>query len=43
MISMRKSRLSEYKQDRLIGYFVVGTTARCADMLVGVNFKIAVY
>ncbi|MGE4529055.1 MAG: IS1595 family transposase, partial [Rhodospirillaceae bacterium] len=27
---MRKSRLSHYKQDRLIEHFVAGTTARTA-------------
>ncbi|MEE9271962.1 MAG: IS1595 family transposase, partial [Robiginitomaculum sp.] len=27
---MRKSRLSQYKQRRLVEYFVAGTTARCA-------------
>ncbi|MCF6293527.1 MAG: IS1595 family transposase, partial [Robiginitomaculum sp.] len=27
---MRKSRLSHYKQGRLIEHFVAGTTARCA-------------
>ena len=30
MGSMRKSRLSLHKQDRLIEHFVTGTTARCA-------------
>ena len=40
---MRKSRLSKYKQDRLIEHFVAGTTARCAAGLVGVNFKTAAY
>jgi len=40
---MRKSRLSQYKQDRLIKYFVAGTTARCAASLVGVNFKMSAY
>ncbi|MBP7762833.1 MAG: IS1595 family transposase, partial [Alphaproteobacteria bacterium] len=27
---MRRSRLSQSKQDRLIEHFVAGTTARCA-------------
>jgi transposase len=40
---MRKSRLSSYKQDRLIEHFVAGTTARCASRLVGVNFKTGAY
>ncbi|MDP6109791.1 MAG: IS1595 family transposase, partial [Rhodospirillales bacterium] len=30
---MRKSRLSSYKQGRLIEYFISGTTARCAASL----------
>ncbi len=34
MVSMRKSRLSKVKQDRLIEYFVAGTTARCAAALI---------
>ena len=40
---MRKSRLSKVKQDRLIEYFVAGTTARVAADLVGVNRKTAAY
>ena len=40
---MRKSRLSWYKQERLIEHFVSGSTARCAGSLVGVNFKSAAY
>ncbi len=40
---MRKSRLSKYKQSRLIELFVAGTTARVAASLVGVNHKTAVY
>ena len=42
-VSMRKSRLSKAKQDRLIEHFVAGTTARCAADLVGVNIKTATY
>ena len=38
---MRKSRLSRYKQDRLIEHFVAGTTARTASSLCGVNRKTA--
>ena len=34
---MRKSRLSEDKQERLIEYFVSGATARTAAALVGVH------
>ena len=40
---MRKSRLSWYKQNKLIEHFVSGTTARCAADLVGVNRKSAAY
>ena len=40
---MRKSRLSQTKQDRLAEHFVAGTTARCAAALIGVNSKTAVY
>lgn len=40
---MRKSRLSWYKQERLIEHFVSGSTARCAGDLVGVNFKTSAY
>jgi len=34
---MRKSRLSQHKQDRLQEHFAAGTTARCAASLVGVK------
>lgn len=40
---MRKSRLSWYKQTRLIEHFVSGTTARCAAEIIGVNRKTAAY
>ena len=40
---MRKSGLSQHKQDRLQEHFVVWTTARCAASLVGVNFKTGAY
>lgn len=43
MVRMRKSRLSKFKQDKLIEHFVAGTTARCTASLVGVNFKTAAY
>ncbi len=42
-ISMRKSKLSGYKQRRLSEHFVAGTTARCAVDLVGVNVKTVAY
>jgi transposase len=42
MGSMRKSRLSQHKQDRLQEHFVAGTTAGTA-FLVGVNFKTMAY
>jgi len=40
---MRKSRLSQDKQDRLMEHFVAGTTARTAGTLIGVNPKTAAY
>ena len=40
---MKKSRLSQYKQRRLVEHFVAGTTARCAANLCGVNRKSAAY
>ena len=40
---MRKSRLSRYRQDRLIEHFVAGTTARTAASLCGVNRKTAAF
>ena len=40
---MRKSRLSWYKQARLIELFVAGTTARTAAQLVSVNKTTASY
>ena len=36
---MRKSRLSQTKQLKLMEHFVSGSTARCASELVGVNRK----
>ena len=42
MVRMRKSRLSQAKQNRLMEHFVAGTTARCAAALVSVNSKTAV-
>ena len=39
MGSMRKSRLSAYKQDRLTEHFVSGSTARIMASLCGVNRK----
>jgi len=40
---MRKSRLSKQKQNRLIEYFIAGTTARTAAALVGVNKSTSAY
>ena len=40
---MRKSRLSTYKQNRLIELFVAGVTARVAAKLVCVNKTTAAY
>ena len=40
---MRKSRLSQAKQNRLIEHFVAGTTARTTAVLVGVNKSTASY
>ena len=40
---MRKSRLSQQKQVRLIEHFVAGTTARCAADLIGVNRNTTAY
>ena len=41
--SMRKSRLSPYKQDRLTEHFVSGSTARTTASLCGVNRKTATF
>ena len=43
MEPMRKCRLSQYKQDRLIEHFVSGSTALTASSLCGVNRKTAAY
>ena len=43
MGSMRKSRLSLYKQSRLIEHFVAETTARIAAGLCGVHRNTAAY
>ena len=40
---MRRSRLSRYKQSKLIELFVAGVTARTAAQLVGVNKNTAAY
>ena len=40
---MRKSRLSQYKQDKLIEHFVSGSTARTASVLVKVNKTTAAF
>ena len=43
MVAMRKSRLSHYKQDRLIEHFVSESTALTAASLCGVNRKTAAF
>ena len=43
MGAMRKSRLSGYKQDRLIEHIVAGTTVPTASSLCGVNRKTATF
>ena len=43
MEHMRKSRLSQHKQGRLIEHFVAGTTARTAARLFKVNRNTAAY
>jgi transposase len=43
MGSMRKSRLSRYKQERLMELFIAGSTARTAARLVGVHRNTAAY
>ncbi|GAB1672082.1 hypothetical protein Mh1964_04310 [Mannheimia haemolytica] len=40
---MRKSRLSQYKQNKLIELFVAGVTARTASELVNVNKNTVAY
>ena len=40
---MRKSRLSSYKQDKLIELFIAGITAQTASELVSVNKPTASY
>ncbi len=40
---MRKSRLSWYKQCKLIELFIAGSTARTAAALVGINKTTAAY
>jgi len=40
---MKKSRLSNRIQDKLIEHFVAGTTARCAAEIIGVNRKTSAY
>ena len=40
---MKKSRLSSYKQDKLIELFIVGSKARTASELVSVNKTTASY
>jgi transposase len=40
---MKRSKLSMYKQDRLIEHFVAGTSARLASEICHVNRKTAAY
>ena len=40
---MRKSRLSQHEQGRLIEHFVAGTTARTAARLCGVHRNTVAY
>ncbi|NJD85051.1 transposase, partial [Candidatus Erwinia dacicola] len=40
---MRKSRLSQYKQERLLELFIAGSTARIAAELVGIHRNTAAY
>ena len=40
---MRRSRLSQYKQNKLIELFVAAVTARTAAQLVGVNKNTTAY
>ena len=42
-MDMRKSRISSYKQNRLIEHFVSGSTARTASSLVNINKTTAAY
>ena len=39
----KRSRLSWYKQERLLEYFIAGSTARCAAQLLSVNHKTAAF
>ena len=43
MDSMRKSRLSHYKQERLTEHYVSGSTARVTASLCSVNRKTAAF
>ena len=43
MGNMQKSRLSQYKQARLVEHFVAGTTAQTAASLCGVHRNTAAY
>lgn len=43
MVLMRRSRLSSYKQEKLIELFIAGSTARTASELVSVNKTTASY
>ena len=41
-MKFKKSKLSWYKQEQLIDYFIAGSTARCASELVGVHRNSAI-
>jgi transposase len=43
MVLMRKSRFSDYKQDRLLEHFTSGSTALTVASLYGVNRKTAAF
>ncbi len=40
---MKKSKLSKYKKEKLVEYFVAKTTARTASKLIGINKNTAAY
>ena len=43
MVCMPKSRLSHYKQNRLLKHFVAGTTARTSASLCGITRRTAAF
>jgi hypothetical protein len=42
-MALKKGKLSDSKQARLLEHFLGGATARCAGSLVGVNKTTAAY